>query len=95
MDEQLALILENDFDHWVISPDRCNVVAWQDNGKKAIVFDTSTGIEIVTIEAEMDKWQWSPSGKELISYDYITTCIWDATTGEFLRAVEAMYERPD
>jgi WD40 repeat protein len=95
MDEQLAVILENDFDHWVVSPDESNVVAWQDYGNRAIVFDTSTGIEIVTIEAEMDKWFWSPSGKELISHDYITTRIWDATTGEFLRAVEAMYDRPD
>jgi WD40 repeat protein len=95
MNEELAKCLDTDFDHWVTSPDESKVVAWKNQGKNAVIFDTETGEKILSIDAEMDKWYWSPNGNELVSHDYITTCIWDATTGKFLRSVEAMYDRPD
>jgi hypothetical protein len=95
MNERLSKILEEKFDHWVLSQDESRVVAWRNYDKAAIVFDTSTATEVVTIEVEMDRWLWAPGGKELISHNYIITCIWDATTGKFLRSVEAMYDRPD
>ncbi|TFH08990.1 MAG: hypothetical protein E4H14_05340 [Candidatus Thorarchaeota archaeon] len=95
MNEELAKILETDFDHWVVSPDASKVAAWNNQGKNMIVFDTETGDNLLTIEVEMDRWYWSPNGNDLVSHDHITTCIWDATTGKFLRGVEAMYERPD
>jgi hypothetical protein len=95
MNEDLARIIETNFDHWKTSPDECKVVVWKNQGKNAIIFDTKTGEKLLTIDAEMDRWYWSPSGKELVSHDYITTVIWDATTGKFLRNVEAMYDRPE
>ena len=93
MNEELANILDTDFDHWVVSPDESKVVAWKNQGKNAIVLDTGTGEKLLAIDAEMDKWYWSPNGNELVSHDYITTCIWDATSGKYLRSVEAMYDR--
>jgi hypothetical protein len=95
MNDDLTLVLETDFDHWITSPDETKVVAWKNHGKSATVFDTKTGEKLLSIDAEMDKWFWSPSGKDLISHDYIVTHIWDATTGKFLRSVEAMYDRSD
>ncbi|TFG32518.1 hypothetical protein EU528_03265 [Candidatus Thorarchaeota archaeon] len=95
MNEGLAKILETDFDHWVVSPDESKVVAWKNQGKNAIIFETKTGEKLLTIDTEKDRWYWSPNGKELISHDYIITSIWDASTGKFLRCVEAMYDRPD
>ena len=93
MNEDLVIILEADFDHWVISPDESKVVAWKYQGKKAIIFNTESGMNLLTIEADMDKWMWSPSGNELFAHNYIVTSIWDASTGKFLRHVEAMYDR--
>lgn len=93
MNEDLVSILESDFDHWVISPDESKVVAWKSQGKNAITFDVESEENLLTIDAEMDKWNWSPSGKELFSHDYIITRIWDASTGKYLRSVEAMYDR--
>ncbi len=93
MNEQVVEMLEKEFDHWVVSPDESKVVAWRNMENNAKVFDTTTGLEIVTINAKMDRWYWAPGGKDLISHDYVTTCIWDATTGNFLRSVEAMYDR--
>ena len=95
MNEHLSVILNNDYDHWVSSPDDSRIVAWKDGGGHADIFDSISGEKVVTIRAEMEKWYWSPSGKELVSYDYVITSIWDATSGKYLRSVEAMYDRPD
>jgi hypothetical protein len=78
-----------------VSPDASKVAAWNNQGKNMIVFDTETGDNLLTIEVEMDRWYWSPNGNDLVSHNYVTTCIWDATTGKFLRSVEAMYDWPD
>ncbi|MBN2228068.1 MAG: hypothetical protein JW779_00630 [Candidatus Thorarchaeota archaeon] len=92
MNEQLVRDLEKDFDHLVFSPDESRVVAWKNYGTEATVWDTVTGTKIVTIQAEMNRWYWSPNGKELISHDFRITNVWDATTGQYLRSIEAMYD---
>ena len=94
MNEHLSEILKDDYDHWVNSPDDSRIVAWKDGGGHADVFDSSNGEKVVTIKAEMDYWFWAPGGKELISHDYRITNIWDATTGKYLRSIEATYDRP-
>jgi len=95
MNEELVKSLENDFDHSVTSPDENKVVAWKNQGKNAVIFDTEFGESLLTIDAEIDKWYWSPNGSEFVSYDYTITSIWNALTGKFHRNVEAVYNRPN
>ena len=94
MNEGLRKKLEDEFAQWVFSPDNERIVAWNP-GKGATIFATKTGETLLSIDTDKDRWYWSPNGKELVSHDYIITSIWDATTGKFLRSVEAKYERPE
>lgn len=95
MNEELVKILENDFNHSVVSHDENKVVAWKNQGKNAVIFDTELGENLLTIDAEIDKWYWSPNGSEFVSHDYTITSIWNVLTGKFRRNVEAMYNRPN
>ena len=90
IDNGLRIYLGKNFDSWMESPDGAKVLALKKKGSM-VIFDSSSGVQIVTISGEYEHCTWL--GNDRISaHDYIVTTVFDSVTGKKLFNVEAMYD---